>query len=197
MGSMGTGALDNSGTRSSTRMPHVLRFAPWLAGLLLLAGGIAAIVRYAPDRDPAAEVFSKAPARIPVKQKSVSLSADAKRVAQRFVQTAVARQNLAEAWNLVGPNLRGGLTRKEWLRGDIPVVPYPVSSLEYAPFKIDYSYRTEALLEVALVAKKSAKVKPQIFFLTLKQVTGPGGKRRWIADNWVPRTAILVPRGND
>lgn len=192
MGSMGTGALDNTGARASTRM-RLYRLVPWLAGLLLLGGIIAAVAGFAANRDPAPEVFSKDPAIVPVKEKSVPLTAEAKRVAQRFVLTAVGRQSLAEAWDLVGPNLRGGLTRKEWLSGNIPVVPYPIDALRLAPFKIDYSYRKEALLEVALLPKESAKIKPQIFFLTLKQITGPGGKRHWVADNWVPRSSILVP----
>ena len=86
----------------------------------------------------------------------VPLHADARRVAVRFIQTAVARRNLDEAWLLVGPNLRGGLTRKRWITGANPVVPYPIDELDVAPYKVDESYTTRALLEVALLPREGS-----------------------------------------
>ncbi len=35
----------------------------------------------------------------------------------RFVKDVVLRRNLAEGWELAGPDLRGGTTRKAWLSG--------------------------------------------------------------------------------
>ena len=82
------------------------------------------------------------------------------------------------------------------MTGNIPVVPYPVALLKFAPFKLDYSYRNEALIEVAMLPKAGAKIKAQLFFLKLKRIVGPGGTRHWVVDNWVPRSSALVPRGN-
>ena len=164
---------------------------------MLLAGIVAVIVAFAPNRNPAPEVFSKTPVKEPVKEKSVPLGLPAKHVAQQFVLNAVGRKNLPAAWKIAGPNVRGGLTYTEWLTGDIPVVPYPISSLQYAPFKLDYSYRNEALIEVAMLPKQGATIKPQIFFLQLKRIPGAGGTKHWVVDNWVPRASALVPRGND
>ncbi len=131
---------------------------------------------------------------MPVKQKSVPLEGAAKDVARLFIKSAVARTNLAAAWKIAGPNLRGGLTYREWLTGNIPVVPYPLTSLAVAPFKIDYSYRDRALIEVALLPKTGAKIKAQTFYLELKRIAGSGGKRRWVVDNWLPRGSTLVPK---
>ena len=114
-------------------------------------------------------------------------------MAVRFIQTAVARENLEEAWTLVGPNLRGGLTKKEWLTGNNPVVPYPIDKLEVAPYKVDESYETSALIEVALLPRKGSGVRSQVFFLGLKKV-GSGSRTRWVVDNWVPRASAVVPR---
>ena len=69
--------------------------------------------------------FSTTPAQEPERAVKAPLSPEAKRVAMRFIQTAVARENLDEAWHLVGPNLRGGLTKARWTTGANPVVPYP------------------------------------------------------------------------
>jgi hypothetical protein len=173
------------------------RLAPWIGGLLLAAGIVAAIVAFAPNKNPAAEVLSKTPPKVPVKEKSVPLDGTAKNVAKQFVLTAVARNDLAAAWKISGPNIRGGLTHAEWMTGNIPVIPYPVSSLKFAPFKLDYSYRNAALIEVAMLPKAGAKIKAQIFFLGLKRMVGADGKRHWVVDNWVPHSSPLVPRGND
>jgi hypothetical protein len=173
------------------------RLAPWLAGLLLVAGIAVAIVSFAPNRNPAPQVNSKTPVKAPIKEKTVPLAGAARSVARQFVKTAVARADLASAWKIAGPNVRGGLSYSEWLTGSIPVVPYPIKSLATARFKIDYSYPNEALLEVALLPKSDAKIKPQIFYLDLKRVSGAGGKRHWVVDGWVPRSATLVPRGPD
>jgi hypothetical protein len=189
-----TSAADIERRRLSERLQ---RLAPWIGGLVLLAGIIAAIVHFAPNRNPAPQVLSKTPPKAPVKEKSVPIEAAARVVAADFVRTAVARTDLAAAWKISGPNIRAGLTRAEWMRGNIPVVPYPIKSLELAPFKIDYSYRDDALLEIALLPKESAKIKPQIFFLELKRIAGPSGTRHWVVDDWVPRSSALVPRGND
>ena len=91
-----------------------------------------------------------------------------------------------------GPNLRGGLTREEWITGSNPVVPYPIDELEVAPYKVDASYTKSALLEVALLPKGSG-VRAQVFFLELKKV-GTNANARWVVDNWVPRASPIVPR---
>jgi hypothetical protein len=163
-------------------------------GLVLLVGLVAAAAAFLPNRDPTPETVSNEPAQVPAEQVNAPLSDDAKQVARRFVQTAVARKNLAEAYDLVGPNLRGNLTRKQWLTGNIPVIPYPIESLRLAPFKLDYSHTTDALLEVALLPKDGVGVKAQIFFLGLKKV-GAAGKEHWVVDSWVPKGSALVPTG--
>ena len=114
-------------------------------------------------------------------------------MAIRFVQTAVARKNLDEAWTLSGPNLRGGLTRAEFLTGNNPVVPYPIDELDVAPYKIDYSYVDQALIEVALLPRKGAHIRGQVFYLRLEKV-GKGPSAHWVVNNWVPRASAVVPR---
>src|SRR4051812_16504640 len=191
---MSTNAVDTSRRRTPA---HLRRLAPWLAPMPLVAGIVVAILEFAPDPNASPQEISKAPVKAPVKEKTVPLAKAATSVARRFVTTAVARDDLAAAWKISGPDIRGGLTYKEWLTGNIPVVPYPIQALATARFKIDYSYRNEALLEVALLPKHSSKVKPQIFSVDLKRVVGPGGKRHWVVDGWVPHSATLVPLGTN
>ena len=163
-----------------------------LVGVGVLAG-VALVLVVAPDTDAPPQRFSTVPAQVPERQVKAPLPQEARRVAVRFIQTAVARVNLEEAWTLVGPNLRGGLTRKEWLTGNNPVVPYPIDQLEVAPYKVDESYERSALLEVALLPRTGAGVRAQVFFLGLVKV-GTGKNARWVVDNWVPRAAAVTPR---
>jgi len=165
----------------------------WIALVVLVGGGIAAgIVLIGNKSGPTAAPLSTKPAtdvsKVP---KTVKLAPEEKLVAQEFILTAVARQDLAKAYTLVGPAIKQGQSLKSWLTGDIAVVPYPVKQLDIAPMKIDYSYATEASIQVALLPKKGSKVKPQLFQMTLDKIHG-----RWVVNAWVPRSSVPVPCGD-
>jgi hypothetical protein len=50
----------------------------------------------------------------------------------RFVKDAVRRENLAAAWALAGPDLRGGTTYKAWVAGTGVTVPtFPVRGSDF------------------------------------------------------------------
>jgi len=176
--------------------------APWyrsrrgLIGCGVFAGLVVAVVAvfaFGPNKNAAPEVFTNQPAQVPKPQVKAPFDPHARQVAMRFVQTAVARRNLDEAWNLAGPAVRGGLTHQQWMTGNIPVVPYPLDQLAVAPFKIDASYVDSAIIEIALLPKKNAGIRSQIFFMELRKV-GKGTKTRWVVNNWVPRASAVIPR---
>ena len=164
-----------------------------LAGLVLTAGVVAFTVAYFGDTGTSQEApLSNEPAQLFAPRQQVPLDKEARRVAGRFILTAVARENLGESYDLAHPELRQGLTKQEWLTGNIPVVYYPAKAIETATFKVDESYPDEAILEVALLPKDSAKIKPQIFFIGLKKADD-----RWRVNYWVPRAAPAVPSARD
>jgi hypothetical protein len=165
----------------------------WGLGFVAAAVGIVLLLTLGPNKNAPVERLSSVPAQPAEHLVKAPLSNEARRVAIRFIQTAVAREHLDEAWTLVGPNLRGGLTKERWISGANPVVPYPIDKLEVAPYKVDESYTTRALLEVALLPREGAGVRAQVFFLELKRL-GEGKHARWVVDNWVPRAAAVVPR---
>ena len=131
-------------------------------------------------------VTSSGPAVVSAPQRSVRLSkrdhAAAISAAARFVDTAVQRVRLDEAWELASPELRQGMTLEEWRTGEIPVVPYPVDA---ARWKLDYSYPNEVGLQVYVLPKRGQELRPMIFMMSLKAV-GRGDKRRWLVDSWTP-----------
>ena len=131
--------------------PRTRRRAAWvLAGGSVCAAVILLLV-LGSDTDPPKERFSDVPAVETKREIEAPLPHEARRVAVRFIQTAVARENLEEAWTLVGPNLRGGLTRREWLTGNNPVVPFPVSDLGGGRFSA-FLHRQGTLLPLDVLA---------------------------------------------
>jgi hypothetical protein len=170
--------------------PRRRRRVLWLA-MAVLVGGIVAlmVVFFRNTGTPINDPVSDLPAVVPTVEKKAPLEPEARRVAGLFILTAVARKNLDTAWEITHPTLRQGLSRREWLTGNIPVQPYPVDELESAPLAIDESYKNSAVLEVALLPRRGSKIKPQTFFIGLKAV-GQGKQRRWLVDYWAPRSAI-------
>ena len=166
-----------------------------VSGAIFLAGLIAVLVVFATHSGKTKQVFSDKPvvdvSKVP---KTVKLDPTARRVAGEFILTAVARKNLRKAYDLVGPQIKQGQSLKEWLTGNIAVVPYPVGDIKFAPFKIDYSYPKHALLEIALLPTDKATargVKPQLFYVDLKKLNG-----KWLVDGWTPRSSPMVPNGS-
>jgi hypothetical protein len=169
------------------------RRATLLSGLVLVAGIVAGAVTWIGDTGTSQETpLTNKPAQVFTPRKQVPLEAEARRVAGRFILTAVAREGLGESYDLAHPELRQGLSRKEWLTGNIPVVYYPAKAIETATFKVDESYADEAILQVALLPKDASGVKPQIFFIGLKK-----SANRWRVSYWVPRAAPAVPSARD
>jgi hypothetical protein len=173
--------------------PPTRRSLTLLSALTLVAGVVAFTVAWIGDTGTSQEApLSDEPAQIFTPRKQVPLDGEARRVAGRFILTAVARENLGASYELAHPELRQGMTKREWLTGNIPVVYYPAKEIDQARFKVDESYPDEAILEVALLPKDGSKVKPQVFFIGLKKA-GQGAAGRWQVNYWVPRAAPQIP----
>ena len=173
--------------------PVTRRTLSFASVLVLVAGVIAFTVAWVGDTGTKeTETLSDEPAQVFTPRKQVPLDTEARKVAGRFILTAVARENLAESYDITHPELRQGMSRQEWATGNIPVVYYPAKKLQTATFKVDESYPDEAILEVALIPKDPEKVKPQIFYTGLKK-TGA----KWQVNYWVPRAAPAIPSARD
>jgi hypothetical protein len=103
-------------------------------------------------------------------------------LAQSFILTAVARKNVEDSWELVCPEMKQGYTRASWAKGDIPVVPFPVS---FGKWHLNYSFKEEIDLQVALYAKPKKNLNPIVFDLTV-QPCGKGSSKRWLVASFIP-----------
>jgi hypothetical protein len=102
-----------------------------------------------------------------------------------FVSTAVLRRHLDESYDLVTNNLRGGLGRDAWRKGDIPVIPFPAKDFAFAKSKLRYSYANFARYDVLIWAKPHASTATTTFSMELKAV-GTGKHRHWLVDYFEP-----------
>jgi len=111
---------------------------------------------------------------------------DITRAIDLFVNQAVTRANPAAAFDVVAPEMRPGIGRKEWARGDIPVYPFPARGRTH-PWNILYVTREEVGLELELIPRPHSKVGPIIFHIYLRPAHG-----RWLVDSFMP-VATLAP----
>ena len=93
-----------------------------------------------------------------------------------------------QAWSLAGPGIRQDLTRKEWLSGNIPVVPF-LKPIKLTSLKVDLSSKNYALIELLLVPVKG---RGEIYEMELIKV-GKGDKAHWVVNSWVPRAVPTIP----
>jgi hypothetical protein len=175
----------------SLKSPRTQRYLLW-ASAFVLAAGIAAVLIVFLRNTGHSEVapFSTVPVQTVTTPKKVPLESQARDVAGKFILTAVQRKKLGEAWNLIGPGIRQGMSYKQWLSGTIPVVPF-LDPIKIAPIKVDLSTKNYALLEVILVPV-STKVKSEIFTLEVIKV-GKGDKAHWVVNSWAPRSHPTIP----
>jgi hypothetical protein len=174
------------------RRPGWQKALPWVIAVVLVGGAIAAGIIWSNTGKSTATPLTNQPAvdvsKVPA---TVKLAPGAQKVARRFIETAVARKNLPEAYSLVTGLLKQGQSLKSWNTGNIAVVPYPVDAVKYAPMKIDFSYPNEAQIEVALLPKAGTGIKAQLFLMDLVRRDG-----KWLVNSWVPKSSPMVPNGS-
>jgi hypothetical protein len=104
-----------------------------------------------------------------------------------FVNHAVKRHGVAAAYGVVDSQMRGGMTKKEWAKGDIAVYPYPARDLHH-PWTLDYVEGNEVGAEVMLQPPLSnTKVGPIMFKIYVDRIGG-----RWLIDSFMP-VATFAP----
>lgn len=101
-----------------------------------------------------------------------------------FISSAVARENPVRAWDVSAPSLKHGVSRAEWNRGELPVVPYPAANRGLGTWSfVQYSYTDTVGLEVFVFPKPGSGWSAMTADVELvKQRDG-----RWLVDYWMPK----------
>lgn len=153
----------------------------WISGAVLMTGIGLFLVAF--NSSNARHVDPNASAA------TVPASPAARSVARRFLETAVGRQDLATAYTLVGPFLKGA-PRKQWIKGINPVMYFPARNLETVPLEVKSSTKRSLLLEVGpLVAPQGTKLrrglKSLTFWLEVDRIRG-----KWLVNYFMPNYTI-------
>jgi len=101
--------------------------------------------------------------------------------AVRFISTAVARKHLDVAWDMLGPEMKAGQTRKSWDSGFNNVIPFRAVGI--ATWDILYSYQGDVAMDLAVVGDKHSDFAGKTFTLELKRSKA----HRWLVAAWVPK----------
>jgi hypothetical protein len=96
----------------------------------------------------------------------------------RFVNTAVKRHDVDAAWNLVTPELRAGISRSSWDKGNVPVIPYPAHGTTFHDWTVDFASQKEVDFELMVGKSKTDSIQ---FTGTMKKLDG-----RWLVDSFNP-----------
>ena len=162
------------------------KWLPWLGALVLAAGTAAVLIKFG-TADDTSTAGSRGNVVLPEQPKRAPVDPEAQNVAGQFIQTAVGRRNLDRAWKITHPELKAGMTLREWRTGQIPVIPVEIQ--KYDPkliaYRVRWSFENEVLLEVLLVPKDGVKnVTPQTFYIGLK-ADEKGADKHWLVNYWM------------
>jgi hypothetical protein len=114
-------------------------------------------------------------------------TADRKAISQSintFVNHAVKRQDVAASFDVTAPELRAGMSRKAWAKGDIPAYPYPARGTSHG-WTILYVTKDEVAVNLILRPKPGVRMRGILFNVYLRPVHG-----KWLIDSFMPAATI-------
>jgi hypothetical protein len=155
-----------------------------IAAVLVPVGYLA--VHYSNPGDPGDATGPEVPDYVQPKNSPFTASEKqaVRRSLKEFISSAVARENLSQAWDVSAPSLKQGVSRREWNRGELPVVPYPAAKRGLGTWSfVQYSYTDSVGLEVFVFPKPGSGWSAMTADVEL--VKQPDG--RWLVDYWMPK----------
>ena len=175
--------------------PRAQRRALIIGVAVLVVGAVAAAIAFYPNTGhPLPDRGNGQPASLASKEPTVALDPSIVPLVRKFISTAVLRKNLGEAYAIVGPDIRGNLTKKQFESGNIPVIPYPVADVAHLEYTVDYSHATQAGLEVGLNPSADAVGTRRLTFFAGVKKIGTGLAAHWVVNYWSPRYHPPIPK---
>jgi len=167
--------------------PRTKRRLLWAGSAAVVTVGVAATIALLPSRasEPTDGAKSSAPAQVISTPKSVPLTAVRRRmitkILDEFVPAAVERREPEKAYRLVTPSFHAGVTRAEWNRGNLPILPFDARDDRHVGWILRYSFPREISVDVLLQPSRREKLGAQAFTVVFKPRAG-----RWLISEFVP-----------
>jgi hypothetical protein len=124
--------------------------------------------------------------------KTVQATPEQKAAAQatldRFVRSAFIRRNLAASWPLASPHMKVGVSRADWLAGNLPIVPYPATAFRTAGYTLKAQYKGVLDYDVLVLPKETKAAQlagQQVYSCELDEIRGA-----WFVDSCYPRKTL-------
>lgn len=133
--------------------------------------------------------FAGTASAAPLRHLTKADRAEINKTVDMVVNYGAKRVDVIRSYDWVTPEMRAGMTRKQWKTGDIPIYPFPAKGTTFHHWRLswisDGTVGAELLLMPTL--KNKFDVGPIIFNLYF---TRPG--KRWLLDGFIP-AATLAP----
>jgi hypothetical protein len=168
--------------------PRFRRRLFWTVGSLAVLGGVAigGVMVGNTGRSNATPLIDK-PAWVYREPARMQLTSSDRRelfeIASQFIRTAVARKHLDTAWNMLGPEMKAGQTRKSWDTGNNNVIPFPAVGI--ANWSILYAYRNDVAIDLGVIGDPHSDWAGKTFTIELKRYDSQ--PRNWLVASWVPK----------
>ena len=191
--------------QSSLSSPRTSRIIFWLGVALVLAAVVVFIVKKSNDGGSSSAAPAKAPAGslltqeqfqnqmdkrepdIHTSKKWATVPAAAKLAVHTFIVDGAGEHNLARAWPYMHPDIRGGLTYKQFIHGNqLPFAPFEQMNLKI-PMSITLTEWSghDFLAEVGIASKDKVGRGAYVFNVGATKV-GTGAHKRWLVNYWMP-----------
>src|SRR5688572_16824526 len=175
---------------SPRKRRRLARISLALVALAATAGAVV-LLPDAPERLP--ERFSNEPAQLydPSSVVTTLPASDRRaidRTLARFVEDAMGRRDLASAYRLSSPALRGGLTLAQWTAGEVPVYPYTARPGSSKGWELKFREGDLAALEVFLYPGPGETTGPITVSVDVRKVGG-----RWLVEGLAPTAVFSKP----
>jgi len=134
-------------------------------------------------------VFAGATTAAPIHHLTKADRAQINKTVDMVVNYGAKRVDVIRSFDYVTPEMRAGMTRKQWKTGDLPIYPFPAKGHTFHYWSLKWISDGTVGIELLLMPtlKNKFDVGPIIFDLYLK----PSGKR-WLLDGFMPM-ATLAP----
>jgi hypothetical protein len=177
--------------------PRLQRRAFFASLAVLAAGIIAVIVTVAlPSKSHALDTpISNKPADVVKQDPPARVDPQAVAIGRKFLQTAVVRKNLGWAYDNVHVDLRGRMSKAQWMKGDIPVIPFDAENANTTAFIPQFSLQREVEFEVTLIPKPHAVFagkRPLRFYIALRR-DHDKAHGRWLVSYFEPHWKPPIP----
>jgi hypothetical protein len=103
------------------------------------------------------------------------------KVLNAYVAAGIERHDLRRAYQLSGPDMRSGMTFRQWLHGGITAYPYQTSDSDFSGWVADYREPREVDLSLVLHPAKTEKQPQTVFEVRMAKIGG-----RWLVNAFIP-----------